>query len=221
MDKKERVLKRTVRVLYLIYYLVLLYAFYRNAKLQDGTAFMLGFAAMLTPWIIPAVFWLLKLKRTAEIDILNIIFVFFASLVGSCLSGYAWPYFDKVVHFASGLLLCQAAYLLYSLLTGHREPASLEERRLVLCFSFVCNGFTALLWEFYEYAMLIFFNYDCIKHFSTGVHDSLTDMLAGTLGGLVMCYCFYRAFRNHKDNFFTELHNHFYDVNIKKEKKDD
>lgn len=216
MDKKERVAKRSVIGLYVAYYLVLIYAFYRNAKMNDMTAFMLGFVAMLTPWIVPVVFRLFKLKRIAEIDILNIIFVFFASIVGSCLSGYAMPYFDKVVHFASGLLLCQVSYMLYSLITKRREPVSLEERRLVLCFSFVCNGFIALLWEFYEYAMLVFFNYDCIKHFSTGVHDSLTDMLAGTLGGLVMCFFFYQSFRKNKENFFTRLHNHFYDANVKK-----
>ncbi|HIU14313.1 MAG TPA: hypothetical protein IAD15_09620 [Candidatus Fimiplasma intestinipullorum] len=216
MEKKERCLKRTVIGLYLAYYLVLIYAFYRNARLQDMTALMLGFVAMLTPWIVPVVFRLFKLKRIYEIDILNIIFVFFASLVGSCLSGYALPYFDKVVHFASGLLLCQVVYMLYSLISKRREPTSPEERRLVLCFNFVGNGFVALLWEFYEYAMLVFFNYDCIKHFSTGVHDSLTDMLAGTLGGLVMCLCYYQAFHSGKDNFFTRLHNRFYDANIQK-----
>lgn len=122
MEKKERGLKRTVIGLYLAYYLVLIYAFYRNARLQDMTALMLGFVAMLTPWIVPVVFRLFKLKRIYEIDILNIIFVFFASLVGSCLSGYALPYFDKVVHFASGLLLCQVVYMLYSLISKRRSP---------------------------------------------------------------------------------------------------
>ena len=62
MEKKERGLKRTVIGLYLAYYLVLIYAFYRNARLQDMTALMLGFVAMLTPWIVPVVFSSFQIK---------------------------------------------------------------------------------------------------------------------------------------------------------------
>ena len=44
----------------------------------------------------------------------------------------------------------------------------------------------ALCWEFFEYAMLIFFNNDAINHYTQGVHDSMTDMLCATIAGLLL-----------------------------------
>jgi len=34
--------------------------------------------------------------------------------------------------------------------------------------------------------MLVFFNHDCIRHYTSGVHDALTDMICAFLGGVVV-----------------------------------
>ena len=62
---------------------------------------------------------------------------------------------------------------------------SIQEWHIFLVFVNAVNTAIAVYWEFYEYAMLIFFNNDAINHYTSGVHDTITDMLVCVAGGLV------------------------------------
>ena len=62
--------------------------------------------------------------------------------------------------------------------------------------------------------MLIFFNNDAINHYTSGVHDTITDMLVCVAGGLVVTGFLISAKRSGKDNFFTRLPQKFYDLNL-------
>ena len=74
------------------------------------------------------------------------------------------------------------------------------------------NMAIAVCWEFFEYAMLIFFNNDAINHYTQGVHDSMTDMLCATIAGLLLTIW---IMKNHS-NFFMNTAQKFYELNIKK-----
>lgn len=122
------------------------------------------------------------------------IFLYFASLIGSCLSGYSIIGFDKVVHFSSGIIAIIFAMNLYTSITKSNKIDNLP---LFTIFINAVNIGIAVLWEFFEYAMLVFFNNDCIRHYSQGVHDSMTDMLCATIAGVIvtiyMIYCFHKS----------------------------
>ncbi len=94
----------------LIYLISLVYAFYLN---WGGKYFSMTIVACLTPFIMPLLMKLLKIEVPQEFYIINIIFVYFASLWGSCLGGYHLPYFDKFTHFFSGIIFCEIAYIFY------------------------------------------------------------------------------------------------------------
>ncbi|MFR1628665.1 MAG: hypothetical protein ACLSU6_17685 [Thomasclavelia ramosa] len=66
----------------LIYLISLVYAFYLN---WGGKYFSMTIVACLTPFIMPLLMKLLKIEVPQEFYIINIIFVYFASLWGSCL----------------------------------------------------------------------------------------------------------------------------------------
>lgn len=76
------------------------------------------------------------------------------------------------------------------------------------------NMSIALCWEFYEYSMLVFFNNDCINHTTTGVHDSLTDMLCATIVGLWMTYFIYRFNKTKKSTYLIRMTQKLIDDNI-------
>ena len=95
----------------LIYLISLVYAFYLN---WGGKYFSMTIVACLTPFIMPLLMKLLKIEVPQEFYIINIIFVYFASLWGSCLGGYHLPYFDKFTHFFSGIIFCEIAYIFYN-----------------------------------------------------------------------------------------------------------
>lgn len=50
----------------------------------------------------------------------------------------------------------------------------------------------AFLWEVFEYSGLVFFAYDASHHYSTGVHDTMQDMIVSLIGGLIMTYLIYK-----------------------------
>lgn len=76
------------------------------------------------------------------------------------------------------------------------------------------NATIALLWEFYEYALLVFFQYDAIRNV-TGVHDTMTDMLVAVIGGILLTIYLVRFDQSSKDHFFVSLERKLYKLNHK------
>lgn len=216
MSKYEGRLRNMVYICTLIYIITSIYGFYINYQAQDMNALAMGGVALLTPCIVPMLFKLCKFKPVYEIYLLNIIFVYFASLIGSSFHGYSVPGFDKVLHFTSGLLLSMVAILLFMVVKKVSRVENKEDYHLFLIFINVTNLAIAVCWEFYEYAMLIFFNNDCINHYTSGVHDSMTDMLCAFVGGLIITYLIMRSYKTNKGNFVTNLCEKFYERNVQK-----
>lgn len=190
-----------------IYILTLAYAFYIN---RHNQYLSMTFVACLTPFIIPIIVKLLKVRVPYEVYTFNIVFVYFASLIGSCLGGYSTPYFDKFTHCASGVVISELIYIIYKYYLRHDSRKS-----LMLLFINAMNAMVALFWEFYEYALLVFFNHDAIRHYATGVHDAITDMLVAVIGGFVLSLYLIKFDSSEKDHFFVSLERKIHIMNKK------
>lgn len=217
-NKAEQRLRYVLHSLIAVYIITVLIGFYLNYQAHDTNALGMVFVACITPLIVPLVFKLLHLAPVYEIYICNILFVYFASLIGSGFHGYSQPGFDKVVHFFSGLLFTIVSMLIFMMIKKVSRISNREDYHLFLLFMNTANLAIAVCWEFYEYAMLIFFNNDCINHYTQGVHDSITDMLCAFVGGLLITAFTIHAYRHHKNNFITNLCEKFYRLNINKNK---
>lgn len=215
MDHKDRRLQRILHILVVIYIVTLLYGFYLNWQLRDYNALGMGAVACVTPLIVPIIFKLCKFKPVYEVYICNIAFVYFASLIGSSFHGYSLLGFDKALHFSSGLLLTIVSMIVFMIIKKVSHITNKEDYHLFLVFINALNMAIAVCWEFYEYAMLIFFNNDCINHYTQGVHDSITDMLCAFVGGLIITALVIKSYRSKKANFIINLCEKFYRLNIK------
>lgn len=213
---KEKLLKKILYMLVFIYGITVIAAIITNLIHHDTNALMMTGVACLTPLLVPVFFRLMQFKPVYEIYIISTLFTYFASLIGSGFGGYALPFFDKVLHFSSGLFLTIAAMLLFYWIKRSRHFKDPQDWPLFLVFINAVNMATALLWEFYEYAMLIFFNNDCINHTTTGVHDSMTDMLCATCAGLFITTILVHHHNKGKEGFIEHLCSKFYTRNIKK-----
>lgn len=216
MTAKDKKLLVFLKVCSVIYVITSILAFYLNYKSQNMNGILMGVVALLTPWIVPVLFKILKLKPVYEIYVIYLIFVYFASLVGSCLHGYSLPYFDKVLHFSSGLFATLIAVMLFCKIKNVKKVENAADYKIFLLFINSMNLAIAALWEFYEYALLIFFNNDAVNHYTTGVHDSLTDMICAFIAGLIITCLIIRYYKTGKSNFFISLYESFYDKNIAK-----
>lgn len=215
MDQKEKVIKGLFYVTTYIYIISIFISFYINIKNHRIEPLQMTFVAMLTPLIVPVVFKLFHWKPVYEIYIVNNIFTYFASLLGSGFRWYSFPWFDKVVHFASGWIFTTVAAMLFFFIRKSNRFENNREYALFLIFINIANIAIAEIWEFYEYAMLIFFNNDCIHHFSQGVHDTITDVMCATLAGILLTLLIIRYYKNKKGNFFVNIYEKFYIRNVK------
>ncbi|MEG2306746.1 MAG: DUF2238 domain-containing protein [Erysipelotrichaceae bacterium] len=212
-------LKKILSLCVLIYMITLAYAFYDNIIDQDMNGVAMGFVAILCPLIVVVVFKIFHFKEIEEIYIISTAFCYFASLIGSCLGGYSILYFDKVVHLCSGIFATLLALILFSAIKRCKKAKTKEDYHLLIVFINAFNLAVAVFWEFYEYAILIFFNNDAIHHYTQGVHDTITDMLSAFLGGLFITYWVIRHYQSGKENFFTNISEKFYEINLKKEEE--
>lgn len=218
MKKQNKTIRYALIGSIIIYVLTTIYAFYFNYQIQDYRGIGMGIVAIFTPWLIPILFKVLHLKASDEIYLLNVIFVYFASLVGSCLGGYSLPFFDKVLHFSSGLFATILAMMLYSWIKHKKKPETKADMAIFYIFINALNLAIAAIWEFYEYSMLVFFNNDCINHYTTGVHDSITDMICAFFAGLILTGFIVRYYKTSRSSFFISLYEKFYDMNIEGKK---
>ena len=112
MTKKER---NILIVLHAIYLITLIYAFYWSVTTNNSSGLMMSFVAIITPLMVPAALKIFRLKPIFAIYLINIIFVYIASLIGSVFGGYSIPFFDKGLHFCSELFLYFIYFRIYDL----------------------------------------------------------------------------------------------------------
>lgn len=210
MSQKQ---KKIVQVSYAIYYILLvLAAVYCYRTQKEGL--MMGAVALFTCFLVPLVLKILHLTPIFEIYMINIIFAAIASIAGSMLGAYSFPFFDKVLHFCSGLFLSELSYMVFCWLKKTTVIKEKNERILSIIFVNACNMMIAVFWEFFEYGCLIFLNNDAINHYTSGVHDSMTDMLVAFVGGMIITCFILSYYKNNKKNFWIKLNEHFYDINF-------
>lgn len=199
-------MNKKIYLYYFLYYLIVIlssiYSFF-NRILE----FYFVPIAFISCLFLPLLFKLFHLKMMKEFHILNLLFVLLSIVFGSILDFYSFHYYDKFLHFCSGLLFTEFAYIFYQYLIIKHHSKDIT----ILCLIFVnsFNMMIAVFWEFFEYACLIFLNNDAIHHYSSGVHDTMTDMLVALCGGIVITFGVFRSYKTNKENLFTQLSGKF------------
>lgn len=192
----------------IIYVVTLMYAVIKGSRLQ------MCIIAGILPCLLPVLKYKFHCKITYEVKIIYLAFIYFSSLIGSCLGGYALAYYDKIVHFFSGIIITMLACLIYSFIKKNIKIQQPSDQKIYYIFIMTFNMSIALLWEFYEYAMLIFFQNDCIHHYTTGIHDSMIGMICACLGSLIILYQVVQYHRKNKKYYSIKVMHQFYNQNI-------
>lgn len=210
-DKSQRVYYLCL----LIYALVLGYSFYDNAVHEYTHSLMMCFVSLGLMFLVPLCFRILHWKPVYEIYTLALVFMFLASVLGSAYRYYDHVlYWDKYVHCFSGVLGTTLSYLVFCILKKVRYAAK-EDVPLMMVFISAGNIAIAALWELFEYAGLVLFDYDGIRHYTTGVHDSMTDIIVCIIGGIFASILIYHRYQSGKENMLTRIYDSFYQVNKK------
>jgi hypothetical protein len=123
-----------------------------------------------------------KLQFNLPIIISYFIFLFGSQYLGSIRGWYGLGWWDTFMHFISGGLLSFTAIALYERLI-HRSAGKGISPWFVFLFAFGFATLGGVLWETYEFSADQFFG---TSMQGGGNTDTMTDLIADTLGGLVI-----------------------------------
>lgn len=126
---------------------------------------------------------LIKFKTTLY-KIEYLIYVYLTQVLGTTCQFYSLPYYDKIMHFLSGMVFVIIAYFLFK--------NDIKQKSILYIFINCVEATIAFLWEVFEYSGLILFNYDASRHYTTGVHDTMQDMIFSFLAGLIITFIIYK-----------------------------
>jgi hypothetical protein len=138
-------------------------------------------AGMLLPFGPEFIKLTFKGRVTPRIELIYYLFVFVALHLGINMDFYRTvPYFDKAVHFSSGIFSALAGHYAIQHYKMSSAPAHFKAIFIV--------GFSlgiAVLWEFFEFACDKFLGQSMQQLVSTGVDDTMYDLIVAFFGCLL------------------------------------
>lgn len=179
--------------------------------ITNGNTQKLGYLALacVTPFALPLGLKVIGWKSNEDINFVEGCFCYVAMIVGNLWGGYGITGFDKVLHSMSGVLICAAMMMVYAVL---RKEIHYEKKEFPIIFLFIngMNMMAAFLWECFEFACLVFLKIDAINHFTSGVYDTMTDMIVCFIGGLLTSVILYFYFAKGKKSLLSNAVEKFY-----------
>jgi len=155
---------------------------------------------------IPNILRKIGVKVTLTVEFIYLLFIFFAQTLGSVLDFYQTYYFyDKAMHFLSGILTSFIGiYILVH--AGKYSKKNVVFNVIVIIFTVMA---IASFWEMFEFTCNILFGGDAQKVLTTGVNDTMSDMIAAFLGSILLCVAYIYEEENNKNllikRFITEI----------------
>ena len=137
--------------------------------------FLAGLVLPFIPNIVEKVF---KCKFAFRIELLYYAFIFVALDMGICMDLYKTvPYFDKTVHFCSGVFSALVGHYALVYFKVNKSP-KLFKAMFIMFFSIAI----AVLWEFFEFGCDKLLGQSMQQLISIGVDDTMFDLICATIG---------------------------------------
>ncbi|MGE4549289.1 MAG: hypothetical protein AB7C89_07040 [Intestinibacillus sp.] len=213
-DAGQRQMRRAYHVTLVLYYLgtagALAFVLTHGAQIYLVLMAAAGLALPAVPGLIYRSF---HLRAVYLFNVIFLVFAFVAVTFASVLGGYDMvPYLDKALHCASGFLFAVAGMLVfYYCKPGHRKEPS--DAPVVSMFAAMFALSSAVIWEIYEY-ILSLFGPDPQLVATTGIHDTMQDMIVCAVGGVLTAVFCYRYLKSGRKELMMSLFESFYHENI-------
>jgi hypothetical protein len=139
---------------------------------------------ILPTLLLPTLFNKLKIRITEKLEFIYIIFIFFAYFLGTVIDLYSCLVnYDTIMHFLSGIFEAYLGFYILKLLKNYNED------KLTFNILFIL-GFVSLIavsWEIFEFTSSIIFKVDPQNVLTTGVTDTMKDLIVALIGAILVC----------------------------------
>lgn len=147
------------------------------------------------------VFWVFFrftfLKKSKAAYISTLIFIIMSMYFGNVLDFYGVvPYYDKILHTASGIIIGIMSIVIYAHFT--KDYFEKVNSKFILLFCILLSLALAGAWEIWEYTTDKIFG---LMSQRNSLDDTMTDIICGTIGGIISLIPIYRFLKGHKNKF--------------------
>lgn len=175
----NRKLVITLSAIYVLFMAVLAVYYYSKGESFEGSVAIGGIVCGAIPLLL-ALFT--KLQFNLPIVISYLIFLVGSQYLGSILGWYGLGWWDTFMHLVSGAILAFSGIALYERLI-HRNAGDKISPWFVFLFTLSFAALGGVLWEIYEFSSDQFFD---MTLQGGGNKDTMTDLIADTIGGLII-----------------------------------
>ena len=125
----------------------------------------------------------LHLQISYTMELVYLIFIFFGHFVGSIMGVYNQIFiYDKIIHTLSGVLTALFALVLLKNMKLYDFHHFLFNVLFMIVFTIAIAG----VWEIFEFTNDAIFQADAQHVMTTGVDDTMLDMIVALLGGVIV-----------------------------------
>lgn len=137
-----------------------------------------------------------KFKIDEGIIFIYVMFIFLAHFLGVTCELYNKIYwYDKFTHFLSGIISGLGAIYLFIKFSDKKNKNIVFNTLFIIAFSLMI----ASLWEIFEYVSSILFNVDPQKVATTGVNDTMGDIIVAFLGSIIVSLMYKYEIKNNNN----------------------
>ena len=128
------------------------------------------------------------------IELIFLLFILFAQLLGSILHFYGIIYwYDSFMHYISGILTSFLAVIILILFNKYDDNDKVFNVIFILSITLM----VASLWEIYEFTTDNLLDGDAQRVVATGVTDTMKDIICALLGSILFSFCYlYECLKN-------------------------
>lgn len=128
------------------------------------------------------------------IELIFLLFILFAQLLGSILHFYGIIYwYDSFMHYISGILTSFLAVIILILFNKYDDNDKIFNVIFILSITLM----VASLWEIFEFTTDNLLDGDAQRVVATGVTDTMKDIICALLGSILFSFCYlYECLKN-------------------------
>ena len=161
-------------VLLVVSYIIALY----NLKRKILVRFLIAISSLFV-LLVPKLLRKFKIKISDNLEFAYLLFIIFAYFLGTVINFYGMiSSYDTIMHFLSGIF---EAYIAIQILQNSKNNKQLDILFII--------GFVSLIsvcWETFEFTASILLKVDPQKVVSTGVTDTMKDLIVALIGGILV-----------------------------------
>lgn len=171
-----------------------------------------GFAAPLF-LLIPLILKKLTIPFVPSVYSMLFAFCILAYDFGSVLNLFdTVPFLDKISHFLSGLVFTIIGYCLYFKIAPSTPQGITGKPFLSSSYALFFSSFVAVIWECFEFFGFLLTGHDSQHTLTTGVFDTMGDLIACLLGSVICIAAFALSVKKSTPSVSRRLVQDFYNA---------